>query len=114
MKEIYKKQEDYFKSPEGEIMNSLNQFSQFNLSIKFSGFEKIKEIIQSTDLKNLEDYILLEKGIDAPKVINEIRNWKPEVFDEYNNFIKRLKAPDLTYEEYLKIVEDSKKLTLEK
>ena len=112
MEDVYKKQEDYFKSPEGEVMNSLNQFSQFDIFMKKDGFDKTKGLIQSTDIINLEDYILLDKGIDATKVIEEIRNWKPEVFSEYNNLVKRMKSSDLTYEEYLKIIEDSKKLTL--
>lgn len=98
------------KSPKSVVTDAGNQFFQF----KYFSIDEIRELIKKHGLKTLEDY-LISNGMDYYKedpaiLIEKIKEFKPTVFGEYNDLIKRLKSPTLTNVEYIQILEDSKNL----
>jgi len=89
------------------IVDACNQFSWFELYKKRS-LEEIKQVILEANLKTLEGYLTKKFGDMHQNVIEKVRQYNPDVFDEYNTLINSLKSPNLTHEEFVEILEKSK------
>jgi len=101
---------ELMKSPESVVTDALNQFFQF----KYFEIDEIKDLIKKHGLKTLEDYLINKSkdyyGEDPNVTIENIKEFKPTVFIEYNNLIERLKSPTLTKDEFLQILEEARNL----
>jgi len=97
------------KDSEHIIVDACNQFTWFEL-YKKRNIEEIKQVILEANLKTLEGYLTEKFGDIHQTIIEKVKQDNPGVFHKYNSLIERLKSPNLNYEEYLKILEESREI----
>lgn len=97
------------EDPEHIIADACNQFVWFELHKK-RNLEEIKKVILEANLKTLEGYLLEKFGEKHKDVIEKVRQYDQDVFHEYNTLISSLKKPDLAHQEFLEILDRSRKI----
>ena len=89
-----------FESPQHLIVDSANQLYQFKFLRQLS---LIKEEIQNTNFKTLQDYTGLTTEV--------LEKAKPGICEKYNALVQKIQAPDLTLEEYESIFKECWNIT---
>lgn len=80
------------------INDSVNQLIVFKRFIGL-GIDEIKEVIKEAEFKTLEEY--------TGKTTKELNAVQPGVCEKYNSLIKEIQNPDLTFERFKEIMDES-------
>ncbi len=101
----------FLETPEDILNEAHNQFISIYWMIK-KPFDEIKNSIPGFNLISFEDYTINNHPDDGLQIISEVEETNPDVFIKYNEIIKKLKDPDLSEEEFLKLIQESKDLKI--